>query len=238
VWIEFGILLVAGYLIGSIPAAYLAVKWYRGVDIRRYGSGQVGGSNVFRSFSKRLGTAVGIYDLLKGIVLVLIAYLLGLGIAMQVVIGLAVVAGHNWPIFLSFNAGRGLATTAGVCFYLMYEYDLLPWALAAFICLALFTFVMGGSPLPTLAGIAAQPVVSAAFGKPLALTLGLTGFLLLMIIRRLTAPKTPASNTISARELYLNRFLFDRDLRDGNSWIRRMPWDPAKKAKDKKQQKG
>jgi acyl phosphate:glycerol-3-phosphate acyltransferase len=238
VWLEFGLLLVAAYLVGSIPAAYLAVKWYRGVDIRKYGSGQVGGSNVFRSFSKPLGITVGLFDLFKGIIMVLIAYFLGMGIGMQVAVGLAVVVGHNWPIFLSFNAGRGLATTAGICFYLMYENDILLWAVAVFIFLALFTFVIGGSPLPTLAGVAAMPVVSAAFGKPLALTLGLTAFLLLMIVRRLTAPKTAESCTIKARALYLNRFLFDRDIKDGNTWIRRLPWDPGKKAKQNKQSKG
>jgi len=66
----FIILAVAGYLIGSIPMAYLVVKWRYKKDIRNYGSGSVGGSNVFRSFSKPWGYAVGIYDGLKGVIFV------------------------------------------------------------------------------------------------------------------------------------------------------------------------
>ena len=78
---------MAGYLVGSIPMAYLVVKWRYKKDIRDYGSGQVGGSNVFRSFSKRWGYAVGIYDAIKGILVVGIAHLLGLQTAYQVVVG-------------------------------------------------------------------------------------------------------------------------------------------------------
>ncbi len=126
--LEFGLLLVAAYLVGSIPMAYLVVKWRYGEDIRQYGSGQVGASNVFRSFSKPLGVLVFIYDVGKGVLMVWIAHGLGMGLALQVAIGLAVIVGHNWPVFLHFNAGRGLATTIGVAFYL------LPWGLWRFSC--------------------------------------------------------------------------------------------------------
>ncbi len=167
----FVLLVVPAYLIGSIPMAYLVVKWRYKKDIRDYGSGQVGGSNVFRSFSKRWGYAVGVYDGLKGIMMVGIAMLLGLSTAYQVVIGLAVIAGHNWPVFLRFNAGRGLATALGVCFVIY------PFGIWIFVAFAIFTLLVKSSPLPALVGMAAMPVSAWIRGESNAVTLGLTALL-------------------------------------------------------------
>jgi glycerol-3-phosphate acyltransferase PlsY len=143
---------------------------------------------------------------------------------MQLAIGLTTVIGHNWPIFLHFNGGRGLATTIGICLFL------LPWGLIPFIFFALFTFLVGGSPLPLLISVASLPITSWAlqyFGRPqpLSLTLGLTIFWIIMIIRRITPPRTAVSVTISPRELFLNRLLLDRDIKDGKNWIGRKPKD-------------
>ena len=124
--IEFGLLLVAAYLVGSVPVAFLVVKWRYGEDIRRHGTGGVGASNVFKSFSKPIGFLIFIYDIGKGVLMVWIARRLGLNLSMQVAVGLAVVAGHNWPVFLRFNAGRGLATTIGVAIFLF------PWGTLVF----------------------------------------------------------------------------------------------------------
>jgi glycerol-3-phosphate acyltransferase PlsY len=218
-WIEFVGWLVAAYLIGSIPTAFLVVKAFWGKDIRKYGSGQVGGSNLFRSFSKPAGIAVGIYDAGKGTLLVFITHLLGLSLAMQICVGIAVVVGHNWPVFLHFNAGRGLATTCGVGFYLV------PWSILPFAAIAAFTLVLGASPLPMLIGVAAIPVTSYILHQPLELTLGLVALLLIMITRRMTAPNNERSRQLPRRDLYLNRFLFDRDIKDGNAWIYTKPPD-------------
>jgi acyl phosphate:glycerol-3-phosphate acyltransferase len=208
---------VAAYLLGSVPTAYLVVKVFYKADIRRYGSGQVGGSNVFRSFSKKLGVLVGLYDVAKGALMVWIAHLLGLGTLSQVVVGLGVVIGHNWPVFLRFNAGRGLATTVGVGLYL------LPMGVPAMLIFALFTLFIGSSPLPLLCAVATLPLTSLALDKPPELTLGLAALFVIMVIRRLTAPRTAVSKQISTWELYKTRFLFDRDIKDGNTWINRKP---------------
>ncbi|HSW57254.1 MAG TPA: glycerol-3-phosphate acyltransferase [Dehalococcoidales bacterium] len=212
--IIFIILAVSAYLIGSLPAAYLVVKWRFKKDIRNYGSGQVGGSNVFRNFSKRWGFAVGIYDLLKGVIFVLITQYLGFSVAHQVVIGILVIAGHNWPVFLKFNAGRGVATALGVCFVIY------PFGIWIFLAFAIFTLLVKSSPLPALIGMAAMPVSAWLRGETLAVTLGLTGLLLIIIIRRLIAPLTERSKNIPKRELFLNRFLFDRDIRDAKTWVK------------------
>ncbi|MDD5702850.1 MAG: glycerol-3-phosphate acyltransferase [Dehalococcoidales bacterium] len=220
--LEFALLLVAAYLVGAVPTAYLLVKWIYKTDIRRYGSGSVGAANVFRNFSKPLGILVGLYDAGKGVPLVWTASLLDMGLTMQIAVGAVTVIGHNWPVFLRFNAGRGLATTMGVAAYLF------PWGILFFIAGALFTLLLGSSPLPVLIGLAAVPLASWLLQEPLELTLGLLGLFLLLVFRRLSAPLTARSATVSKRELFLNRFLFDRDIRDGKAWITFKPVTPHK----------
>lgn len=215
--IEFGLLTLGAYLVGSVPAAYLAAKLSRGIDLRQYGSGQLGVGNLLRTTSKRLATPVAIYDFGKGAMMVWIAQLLGLGIAQQVTAGLATIIGHNWPVFLRFNGGRGVATTLGVAFILM------PWGMIVFAALASPTLLLRSSPLPVLVGIAALPLTSWAFDRPLAVTLGLLTLLLIVVIRRLTAPRTAIATSVSSRELFVNRLLFDRDIRDGKAWVNRKP---------------
>jgi glycerol-3-phosphate acyltransferase PlsY len=208
----FMLMTVGGYLVGSIPMAYLVVKWRYKKDIRDFGSGQVGGSNVFRNFSKVWGYSVGVYDAAKGFIIVGIAHWLGLPVAYQVVIGLAVIAGHDWPLFLRFNAGRGLATALGVCFVIF------PWGIAVFVAFAAFTLLIKSSALPSLVGMAAMPVAAAILHEPLAVELGLTALLLIIVLRRISAPLSERSKNLPKRELYLYRFLFDRDIRDGKAW--------------------
>jgi len=235
--LNFSLLLIGAYLLGAIPVSYLVVKIWRGADIRRYGSGQVGSSAGFRSFSRWLGISVGLYDFLKGVLVVWMADTLDMRLAQQLAVGIAVIVGHNWPVFLKFNAGRGLASTVGVILYFQYEYDILIWALIVFSCIAAFTLVIGSSPLPTLLAVASMPVVSAAFQKPLMLTLGITALWFLLIIRRLTAPKTSDSLIINRRTLFINRLLFDRDIRDGKLWVKRQPGDFGYKNNTIKQSK-
>jgi glycerol-3-phosphate acyltransferase PlsY len=225
---EFSLLLIAGYLLGSIPMAFLMVKWRYGVDIRKYGSGGVGGSNVFRSFSKKLGIAVGLFDAAKGIIIVWIAQLLDMGYAFQAAVGIAVVVGHNWPVFLRFNAGRGVSTTIGVAFMLM------PWGIWVFISGAIFTLLLGSSPLPVLVGIGALPLAAWLRHENPEITLGFLALFVLMIVRRLTAPRTERSKQVSTRELLLNRLLFDRDIRDGKEWVKIQPVTVSKLRKHKK----
>jgi acyl phosphate:glycerol-3-phosphate acyltransferase len=226
--LKFILLFLAAYLLGSIPMAYLAVKLFYKADIRQYGSGSVGGSNVFRSFSKKLGIVVGLYDAAKGILVVWIAYRLGLDIAFQVAVGTGVVVGHNWPVFLRFNAGRGLATTAGAGLFL------LPLGVPPFLFCAIFTLIVGSSPLPLLCSVATLPLTSLALGKPLELTLGLTALFFIMVIRRLTAPRAATSRQVNSWELFKNRLLFDRDINDGDTWISRKPAEVKSREQMKK----
>ena len=197
--------MVAAYFVGAVPAAYLAVKWVYGVDIRDYGSGKVGVSNVFRSFSRWLGVGVGAYDVCKGALMVWIAQLLGFGIPEQTAVGLIAIIGHSWSVFMHFNAGRGVATALGVACVLWH------WGLPVFFVIAAITAITGGSAIPVLVGVAIMPLVSWLMGEPLSLTLGLLSLFVLLMIRRLTAPREDKSASIRTGELLLARFLFDRD---------------------------
>lgn len=108
--------LAVSYLLGSIPTAYICGKIYRGIDIRQYGSGNVGATNVFRILGKWPGIIVLAIDILKGVVATtLVADLFRLeGVIYYVLLAVAVVCGHNWTVFLNFKGGKGMATSLGV----------------------------------------------------------------------------------------------------------------------------
>ncbi len=108
---------VVGYLVGSIPTAFLFVRWKSQLDIREVGSGNVGTLNSYQvTKSKLVGAAVLVADFLKGVVAVHLGSLIApeLGFTASATGGVAAVVGHNYPIWLRFRGGRGLATAAGV----------------------------------------------------------------------------------------------------------------------------
>lgn len=111
-------LLLACYLIGSIPSGLIVSRWMRGVDLRRYGSGNIGATNAFRTLGMAGGALVLAADALKGylaVSLTMFALLPGLLLPVaKVVFGLTAIAGHNWSVFLGFKGGKGIATSLGV----------------------------------------------------------------------------------------------------------------------------
>ena len=112
--------IVIGYLLGSIPSAYIATRLSRGKDIRQMGGGNVGGLNVYREVGPWQAMAVGIVDLGKGAAAVAIAYwLLDLPPNFVLLAGLAAVIGHNWMVWLKFSGGKGMGTTIGALAVLM-----------------------------------------------------------------------------------------------------------------------
>jgi glycerol-3-phosphate acyltransferase PlsY len=108
--------LTLGYIIGSIPTAYLLVRWKSRIDIRTAGSGNVGAMNTFDvTGSKPLGLTVLVLDLFKGVAAVIVAGLLFDREFWEMAIaGVAAMIGHNYPVWLRFRGGRGLSTAAGV----------------------------------------------------------------------------------------------------------------------------
>ena len=110
--IEFAAAVIGSYLIGSIPSGLIIGKLRR-VDIREYGSGNIGTTNVLRTLGARYGALVLIADVFKGVIAVLLArYIIGSPMS-EMAAGFAAVAGHDWSLFLKFKGGRGVATSLG-----------------------------------------------------------------------------------------------------------------------------
>ena len=107
---------VLGYLLGSLPTAFLIVQWKSKIDIRKAGSGNVGTLNSYKvTNSKMVGVVVLLIDLLKGAAAVLIArVVVNDEFLTRAISGVFVVLGHNFPVWLGFKGGRGLAPAAGV----------------------------------------------------------------------------------------------------------------------------
>ncbi len=122
---KFVAVIILGYLLGSIPFGVLIGRRKAKVDVRQYGSGRTGATNVLRTAGGKAAAMVASLDLLKGVLAVVFAGLIvggeylvvgdfGLGrLVAQVLAALAAIAGHIWPVFLKFHGGRGVATFFG-----------------------------------------------------------------------------------------------------------------------------
>lgn len=106
--------IIIGYLAGSCPTGYLLAKWLKGVDIRTFGSGNIGATNVGRLLGKKYAIGVAIFDMFKGGIVVLIASCFSDNAWLLALTGAASVIGHNYPVWLKFKGGKGVATTYGV----------------------------------------------------------------------------------------------------------------------------
>ena len=112
---SWAILVVAGYLAGSLPFGYWVVRGFKHVDIRAVGSGNIGATNVWRTFGARLGIAVMLLDTLKGLVPALVATL-WVGSLWGVLAGAAAMVGRSRPVFLRFARGGKMVATCGGAF--------------------------------------------------------------------------------------------------------------------------
>ncbi|MBA7697906.1 Glycerol-3-phosphate acyltransferase [subsurface metagenome] len=217
-------LILAAYLLGSVPVAYLAAKLICGIDVRQYGTGQVGGGNLWRMISWKLGLPVVVFDVGKGVVIVWVAQLLELSVAQQLVVGAAAVTGHNWSVFLRFGGGRGVATAMGVIFILPLINEMTPWpTITCLTCLVAGSVMLRSSPLPVMVSVALLPIVGAIY-EPVATTLGFLTILLIIVIKRLVAPRAVEATSVSKKRMLLNRLLFDRDIMDRKVWMSRFPF--------------
>jgi len=128
---------VASYLIGSVPMGYIAGRLIRGIDIREYGSGSTGATNVLRTLGTAPFLAVLVADALKGYVPTLVTWYLFGTHDLQVAAGIAAVLGHDFPIYIGFRGGRGAATSFGVYAALALPLAVGLFAVGLFIMLAI-----------------------------------------------------------------------------------------------------
>lgn len=110
------IAILISYLIGSIPSGFLLTKYVMRKDVRQYGSGNIGATNVARVMGLKSGILVAVFDILKGYLGVLVGQLIiGSSLSTAILlVAVAAIAGHDWSIFLGFSGGKGVATTFGV----------------------------------------------------------------------------------------------------------------------------
>lgn len=106
--------LIIGYLVGCFQSAYIISKWKGHIDIRKYGSGNAGTTNMIRVMGWKAGVITFIMDLLKAVVGVYVAYLIFGDMLYGFYGGVGVVLGHNYPVFLGFRGGKGIASTLGL----------------------------------------------------------------------------------------------------------------------------
>ena len=142
--------IVIGYLLGSIPFAFLLSRRLEGIDIRRAGSGNVGAANVLRTSGVRAATVVMLLDVAKGAGSVLVAQRCMAGEAAPAAAGLAAIVGHIYPVWLRFHGGKGVATACGAFSVLT------PWAMLPALVLFIATvwasgFISLGSLIATVA---------------------------------------------------------------------------------------
>ena len=149
--------LFMGYLIGSVPSGYLVARFLKGIDIRDYGSGNIGFANTLRVLGLLPGLAVLVADIAKGGVSVWAGTLCAssIGISPQIaggMLGLSSIIGHNWSVFLKFRGGKGVATTGGV-FLVLTPFPFMFSALTMALVIGLTRYVslgsiIGGGSLP------------------------------------------------------------------------------------------
>ncbi|MBI4294731.1 MAG: glycerol-3-phosphate acyltransferase [Chloroflexi bacterium] len=173
--------IIAAYLVGCFPTAYLVGRLHKGLDIREVGDRNMGAANVYRQVGHWSGLFVCLADIGKGILAIAISRWLGVSDQITLVSGFAVVVGHNWPVFLGFRGGRGEATATGVLLSLLPRETLILIGVAS-IPLAItrnmiFSSIFLFLPLPLLAWWFGASGMYIAFSMVLPALVGFTHYL-------------------------------------------------------------
>lgn len=146
-------ILLAAYLLGSIPTGLLLGKMY-GIDVRKEGSGNIGATNLYRTVGRKVGIITLVGDCFKGLVPVLVVKYFALPVEIAAWVGLAAFCGHVFSVFLTFKGGKGVATALGVFLGLS--------PLSVIIALALFILLMLKWRYVSLGSISAAAVMPLA----------------------------------------------------------------------------
>jgi glycerol-3-phosphate acyltransferase PlsY len=191
---------LAGYLLGSFPSAYIAGRLVKGRDIRRVGGGNVGTLNTLREVGFVPGLLVFVADAAKGALAILVAKWLGVNEITIFIAGLASVAGHSWPVFLRFKGGRGGATGYGIFLALA--------PLAAAITFGVMLTIMiltSNARLSLTGGFIVQPVLIWALGGSLAVIVYSVMVPLILGTRMLVADRHKLSDPGTRKNLIIDR---------------------------------
>lgn len=215
------IIILGAYLWAGIPSAYLAGRYVKGIDIRRYGSGTVGTANVLVHVGRWPGVLVSLFDCLgKGALPVLVAELLDQSLGVQAAAGLAALAAHNWSPYLRFTGGRGVATGVGVVFGLQMFPELLVLAVIMGI---VGRYIFHETAFWTLLSMLALPALTLLFGREAEILYMTVAIAAILVTKRLTANWDSPSREYHLAKVMAYRVLWDRDVREKASWTERRP---------------
>jgi len=203
------IAVVVGYLLGSIPSAYIATRVASGKDVRQLGGGNVGGLNVYREVGAIPAAVVGIVDVGKGVAAVAIAqWLLDVSPPFVLAAAVAAVAGHNWMVFLKFSGGKGMGAAIGSLFILFPLYGY-PLGLAFFFGTILIPFIITRNVALSMAiGLVSLPFIGwlGVESTPFVIYAIVLG--LIILVRFVPTARVTLARTKSAKA-----FVFDRGQR-------------------------
>jgi glycerol-3-phosphate acyltransferase PlsY len=201
----------AAYLIGSLPLGYWVTRWRRlGLDIRGYGSGNVGTANIYRHAGFALAAVIGPLQFIQGLLPVLLARYVGnVTGAGLVVVGILAVVGNGWSLFLHFDGGRGVAVSTGAVA------GLNPIALAVLLICFAAGALRGRIAEGVIAGFIVLPLAGVILAiVPLragwAFPVGMVVILLLILGRRLEGVVGDVNHFGKDQHVVLNRVLHDR----------------------------
>lgn len=171
--------IVIGYIFGSIPSGLVLVKMACGIDIREYGSKNIGTTNVFRTVGARMASIVLVADVFKGVLAVLLVrYLLESNLQLELLTAIAALLGHNYSIFLGFKGGRGVATGLGLI--LLFMPDVCIFSFTVWLVLV---FVTRYVSLGSIVGAFITPIVAYMRGYPAELVLFALAACVFVIVR-------------------------------------------------------
>ena len=194
------IAIISGYLLGSIPSAYITARLVRGVDIRDIGGRNVGALNTAREIGLIPGLIVLVTDVAKGSLAVFIARWLDLPLIWVFGAGFAAVVGHNWPVFLKFKGGKGAATTLGVLLALA------PIALAISLAVMLIIIITTSNVRLAIAiGLVLLPVIIWQLDGPGLLIAYSAALFVFLGARLLPSIKEAVASTGDKRSLIFDR---------------------------------
>ena len=171
--------IIIGYIFGSIPSGLVLVKMVCGIDIREYGSKNIGTTNVFRTVGGRMASIVLIADVVKGILAVLLVrYLFESSLHLELLTAIASLLGHNYSVFLGFKGGRGVATGLGLILLFMPDV-----CIFSFTVWLVIVFVTRYVYLGSIVGAFITPIVAYYRGYPIELVLFALAACVFVIVR-------------------------------------------------------
>jgi len=200
---------ILGYLLGSIPFSYLVGRLAAGIDIGTVGSKNVGAHNVMLEVGRVPGILALLLDMGKGAAPVLLAELLNLSQGVALLAGVCAVLGHDFPLFLRFRGGRGLASSMGVALALMLREALI----GALILLVVYLLLTRNVAFSAAVGLVSMIVLAWLFGRPLTLVLSPLALMFLLGLRQFPEAWAMWMGAEDKRDLILHKWIFDRDAR-------------------------